>query len=502
MKILVHGAEEMAQVPGLETVGTDTEIGFAPDEASLGQGLPGTDILLGWDFRGRDLANQWDHADSLKWIHWGGAGVDAVLFPALADSDVVLTNSRGLFDRAMAEYVLGYMLAEVKGFRTTLRSQDQSEWNYRGTVKLAGSKAAVFGVGSIGREIATLLKAVDVEVTGVGRSERGRRSGVRNDPRSGRRAGCGRRSRLGDRRAAGYCGDGRVFQRPVFRRHEAVRPVHQCGTRKRRRRKRTDGRAPVRRHSEGPGALPWRWHTRRPTQTASVSWSCAEFSRSGARKSSGSIREAAARSFRRPGRIIWPRSRRMSAAIWWPHITNVSRGEDRTVQVEAARAWSMWEGSTISLFPDSGRVARFGRDEYAVAFARIECHYFINGGFLERDDQLIANADRIRHIPGVIVQGRYDVVTPATSAWELSQAWPEAELRIVADAGHAVSEPGIASELVSATRQVSLEIRPSPVRSAALSGDVREWFSCQAQFRDGCAKPGARRRTGVRWIGV
>ncbi len=172
MKILVHGAEEMAQVQGLETVGADIEIGFAPDEASLGQGLPGTDILLGWDFRGRDLANQWVRADSLKWIHWGGAGVDAVLFPALADSDVILTNSRGLFDRAMAEYVLGYMLAEVKGFRTTLKSQDVSEWNYRGTVKLAGSRAAVFGVGSIGREIAILLKAVDVEVTGVGRSER------------------------------------------------------------------------------------------------------------------------------------------------------------------------------------------------------------------------------------------------------------------------------------------------------------------------------------------
>lgn len=126
-------------------------------------------------------------------------------------------------------------------------------------------------------------------------------------------------------------------------------------------------------------------------------------------------------------------------------------GEDRAIQVEAARAWSMWEGSTISLFPDAGRVARFGRDEYALAFARIECHYFINGGFLERDDQLIANADRIRHIPGVIVQGRYDVVTPATSAWELSRAWPEADLRIVPDAGHAVSEPGITSELVSAT---------------------------------------------------
>ncbi len=124
---------------------------------------------------------------------------------------------------------------------------------------------------------------------------------------------------------------------------------------------------------------------------------------------------------------------------------------DKAVQLEAARAWSQWEGTTISLLLDKERIARFGSDEFAIAFARIECHYFINGGFLNSDDQLIANVDKMRHIPGIIVQGRYDVVTPMKTAWELSKAWPEADLRIVADAGHATTEKGIVHELVSAT---------------------------------------------------
>jgi proline iminopeptidase len=126
---------------------------------------------------------------------------------------------------------------------------------------------------------------------------------------------------------------------------------------------------------------------------------------------------------------------------------------DRTVQLEAARAWSVWEGTTLSLTPDDQRVANFGRPEYALAFARIECHYFINKGFFDRDDQLIADAGRIRHIAGVIVHGRFDVVTPLRSAWDLKQAWPEADLRIVPDAGHAMTEPGTIHELVSAAER-------------------------------------------------
>lgn len=125
---------------------------------------------------------------------------------------------------------------------------------------------------------------------------------------------------------------------------------------------------------------------------------------------------------------------------------------DAKVRLAAARAWSIWEGTTLSLIQDPDRVRLFGAESYALAFARIECHYFVNGGFFESDGQLLANAWRIADIPGVIVHGRYDVVTPARNAYELKQAWPRAELRIVADAGHAMTEPGIVHELVSATR--------------------------------------------------
>ena len=125
-------------------------------------------------------------------------------------------------------------------------------------------------------------------------------------------------------------------------------------------------------------------------------------------------------------------------------------GADRALQLEAARAWSVWEGTTLSLLHDPERVSRFSVDDYALAFARIEAHYFVNKGFFGQDEQLLRNVDRIRQIPGVIVHGRYDVVTPVRSAWDLKQAWPEAELRIVPDAGHAMTEPGIAREIIEA----------------------------------------------------
>ncbi|PXV58272.1 prolyl aminopeptidase Serine peptidase. MEROPS family S33 [Dyella jiangningensis] len=124
---------------------------------------------------------------------------------------------------------------------------------------------------------------------------------------------------------------------------------------------------------------------------------------------------------------------------------------DPVVRVEAARAWSVWEGATSYLYQDEGHIQSSGEDEFALAFARIECHYFVHGGFFEHDDQLLRNVDRIRHIPAVIVQGRYDVVCPMRSAWDLHCAWPEADLRIVQDAGHSAFEPGNISELVKAT---------------------------------------------------
>lgn len=122
------------------------------------------------------------------------------------------------------------------------------------------------------------------------------------------------------------------------------------------------------------------------------------------------------------------------------------------VVAKAARAWSIWEGATSYLRYNPDYVARFQQDDaYAAAFARIECHYFINAGFFRQDDQLLADVGRIRNIPAVIVQGRYDVVCPIRSAWDLHRAWPEADLRIIPDAGHSAFEAGTTAELVKAT---------------------------------------------------
>lgn len=126
-------------------------------------------------------------------------------------------------------------------------------------------------------------------------------------------------------------------------------------------------------------------------------------------------------------------------------------GDDKDIQLQAAKAWSVWEGSTISLTQNPDQVAHFGADDFATAFARIECHYFVNGGFFESDGWLLDNVDRIRHIPCVIVQGRYDMATPMVTAWNLHKRWIEAEFHIIPDAGHAYDEPGIAHALMTAT---------------------------------------------------
>jgi proline iminopeptidase len=125
--------------------------------------------------------------------------------------------------------------------------------------------------------------------------------------------------------------------------------------------------------------------------------------------------------------------------------------DDAATRASAARAWATWEGATSFLRSNSAYVAKFDNPDYAAAFARIEAHYFVNRGFMDSDDQLLRDIERIRHIPAVIVQGRYDVVCPMRSAWDLHRAWPEAELRIVADAGHSAFEPATTRELVAAT---------------------------------------------------
>ncbi|MCE1234764.1 MAG: prolyl aminopeptidase [Hyphomicrobiales bacterium] len=126
-------------------------------------------------------------------------------------------------------------------------------------------------------------------------------------------------------------------------------------------------------------------------------------------------------------------------------------GTDEATRLEAARRWATWEGSTLSLLPDPERAAAFGGDVFALAFARIENHFFTHGGFFEVEDQLLRDVGRIRHIPAVIVHGRYDMCTPMVNAWDLKKAWPEADLRIVADGGHAVTEPGLVHEMVAAS---------------------------------------------------
>ncbi len=120
-------------------------------------------------------------------------------------------------------------------------------------------------------------------------------------------------------------------------------------------------------------------------------------------------------------------------------------------QLRAAKAWSRWEAATSHLYVDAAQLDAFGADAFALAFARIEAHYFVNAGFFESDSYLLDNVGKIRHLPGVIVQGRYDVVCPMETAWALHRLWPEADLVVVSDAGHAGFEPGIARALVAAT---------------------------------------------------
>ena len=121
------------------------------------------------------------------------------------------------------------------------------------------------------------------------------------------------------------------------------------------------------------------------------------------------------------------------------------------VRRSAAKAWAIWEGSTSKLIPDDKMIEHYGEDNFAEAFARIECHYFTNKGFFTEDNFLLNNVHKIRHLPAVIVQGRYDVVCPCENAWDLHRAWPEAELKIIPNAGHSLSEIGTTDALIEAT---------------------------------------------------
>lgn len=146
-------------------------------------------------------------------------------------------------------------------------------------------------------------------------------------------------------------------------------------------------------------------------------------------------------------RVIPPEERGDMIGAYYRRLTD----RDPRVHIPAAEAWSVWEGTTLSLIEDPMRVRSFANPAYALAFARIECHYFVNKGFFKSDGALLDEAHRLADIPGMIVHGRYDVVTPMRNAWDLKKAWPSAELHIVPDAGHAMTEPGTIHELVRAT---------------------------------------------------
>ncbi|MDX1571102.1 MAG: prolyl aminopeptidase [Xanthomonadales bacterium] len=131
--------------------------------------------------------------------------------------------------------------------------------------------------------------------------------------------------------------------------------------------------------------------------------------------------------------------------------------DDRATRAEAARTWSTFEAVTSHLLRNDAFIEALREDAFADAFARIETHYFINRGFLERENQLLEDVERIRHIPAVIVHGRYDALCPAENAWELHRAWPEADLVIVPDAGHSAFEPGMVDALIRATDRFGAE---------------------------------------------
>ncbi len=126
-------------------------------------------------------------------------------------------------------------------------------------------------------------------------------------------------------------------------------------------------------------------------------------------------------------------------------------GDDYEEQLKSARAWSKWEGATSRLLQDPELISHFDEPNTAIAFAKIECHYFIHNIFLDSDNYILENAKNINHIPTKIVHGRYDIVCPVKNAWDLHKAMPDAELRIIPDSGHSISEPGITKELIKAT---------------------------------------------------
>jgi phosphoglycerate dehydrogenase-like enzyme len=170
--ITVLTAPGEPEPPGIEAVRARGEVRLAWDEVTLREALPGSRVMMVTDFRTEALAAAWPTADKLEWIHATSAGVDALMFPALIDSDVTVTNARGIFDRSIAEYVLCTMLMFAKDFPRSMRLQAGHKWKHRDTERAEGREVLIVGAGSIGRQIARLARAVGMNPHGVARRAR------------------------------------------------------------------------------------------------------------------------------------------------------------------------------------------------------------------------------------------------------------------------------------------------------------------------------------------
>lgn len=170
--VTVLTAPDEPDPPGMDALRSRAEVRLAWDEASLWQTLPGTDVMMVTDFRTEALQAAWHAADQLQWIHATSAGVDALMFPALINGPVTVTNARGIFDHAIAEYVLCTILMFAKDFPRSLRCQLEHRWEHRESERAEGKQVLIVGAGSIGRQIARLVTQVGLHAHGVARRER------------------------------------------------------------------------------------------------------------------------------------------------------------------------------------------------------------------------------------------------------------------------------------------------------------------------------------------
>jgi phosphoglycerate dehydrogenase-like enzyme len=173
-RVVVMGTTAEDPPPGVGVIAETVSLAFADNVPELVSELRGADVVFAWRPRGRMLSEAWEHAGDLRWIHSASAGIDALLFPELVGSHVVVTNARGIFDDAIAEYVVGLILMFSKGFVGVLGAQQRREWRHRETERLEGKHVLVAGAGPIGRSIARNCSAMRMQVRGVGRTARPR----------------------------------------------------------------------------------------------------------------------------------------------------------------------------------------------------------------------------------------------------------------------------------------------------------------------------------------